>query len=255
MGRLVAAFRGTGFSSPWAWEWRLTASNHDWSHVARETIASEHVVQVYEADADLLSALSTYAAQVLRAGDGLLLLVTPDHADAVVESLAVRGLDPAALERSRRLTIVRLEEVLPDFLQGRALLTGPFYYFLRAWIDGVSREVGVGRIHVFDETGDVLRRRQNVEAAIDVERTWSRVRATHRFTLYCAYREPGPLETLLGGPLKPLLDHHSCALEFVAAPESSTSERVVLRRIPAAAESAPTPAVVASTGARSPILR
>ena len=124
----------------------------------------------------------------LDAGDGALLLVTPEHAAAVRRGLADRGAPVDALERSGRLRLHDAGATLGSFMAGDLPDPALFRGAVSSLVDEVARVAPSGRVRAFGEcVGLLIADDRTADAALAVERLWNDLLGTLRCALYCAY--------------------------------------------------------------------
>src|SRR5262245_49361131 len=70
----------------------------DWSTLGDR----EHFLQFYETEAYLGETVSGFLGQALMAGEGAIMVATPDHRRRIEKKLLARGIDLAAARRSER---------------------------------------------------------------------------------------------------------------------------------------------------------
>jgi MEDS: MEthanogen/methylotroph, DcmR Sensory domain/Histidine kinase-like ATPase domain len=147
--------------------------------------AGQHVVQFYEHDEDLTSAVSDFLGAGLVAGESVLVVATPDHRQAFEAALAAAGLDVFGLRatghyRSRdadELVASLLVEGEPDAERFSASV-GRLVADLRA--DGAS-------VRIYGEMVALLWERGAVGAAMAIEELWNELGSRQPLSLFCAY--------------------------------------------------------------------
>ena len=155
--------------------------------------SASHTVQFYEDEAFLFATVARFASAGLEAGDRVLLILTPEHAQGVLGQLDPERVARALREGQVSLVDARvllgsmLVEDMPDARQFRAALKP----LLEAPFAGPAR-----RLRAFGEMVDVLWRAGNPRAAIRLEELWVELVREQQIVLLCAYaaanfREPG----------------------------------------------------------------
>src|SRR4051794_19779427 len=76
----------------------------------------EHFVQFYDEPEALFEALADFTATGLRAGEGVVLIATPEHQAALDERLAAQWLDAEAARERRDLVCLDAEATLARFM-------------------------------------------------------------------------------------------------------------------------------------------
>lgn len=88
-----------------------------WANLVEKTEPEEHVVQLYGSDDELLvKNVGRYLAEGLDHGEGLLVIATSKHGDALASALARDGVDLAAVTRRGQLVWRDAERTLPTFM-------------------------------------------------------------------------------------------------------------------------------------------
>ena len=151
-----------------------------------------HAVHFATSDAGLVARLALYVADGLSAGDVCLVVATAEHLAGMHQWLAANGLEGRG---PGRLVELDAHDVMAALLPGGA--------FDPAVFDGIVEEVltpyttsGEG-FRVFGEIVDLLHRRGDLVAALDLERRWKVVQRRLGFPLLCAYVDPGESEEWL----------------------------------------------------------
>jgi PAS domain S-box-containing protein len=143
--------------------------------------ASEHVVQFYESDAVLVSALTDYVGTGLRAGEAIVVIATQAHLAALDGQIAAEGWDVTTGQFVRLDAAEMLAQLLrhgrPDAARFRELVGRR-----------MARAGEGGRpVRVFGEMVGLLWEDGNYAAAIELEALWNELRTTQNFSLLCAY--------------------------------------------------------------------
>ena len=157
----------------------------------------DHVVNFYDADDDIVAAVSCFVADGLRGEDTVVVIATEAHRDAVDAALVRDGIDVAGAHSSRRYVCIDAAATLSRVMVDSA----PNANRLRAMLESlVASDAGGGRpLRVFGEMVALLWNTGNISAAIDLEALWNVLAHEHRFSLYCAY------------PISALADHDDLA--------------------------------------------
>jgi signal transduction histidine kinase len=170
-------------------------------HVAAGFLAdppsASHTVQFYDDDAFLVRTVASFASAGLDVGDGLILIATAAHLDAILAQL-----DPervAAARRSGQIVVLdartTLESILRDGMPDAERLQAALGAVL-----GVTTLQPGRRLRIFGEMVDLLWRDGRPEAALRLEEHWGVVVQERQLSLLCAYgasnfREPGDSAT------------------------------------------------------------
>jgi anti-sigma regulatory factor (Ser/Thr protein kinase) len=191
---------------------------------AGRVVPRDHAVAFYDHDADLVACLADFVDEGLRLDEGVLVVATPVHREALAQVLAQRGLQVEALQAAGRYVAVDAAETLQTFLVDGSPAALPFAVTAGALLDRAG--AGGRPVRAFGEMVALLWAQGDVVPALELEALWNDLARTRRFLLLCAY----PAATLTHGdelaPLAVVCHEHSALL----APSSYSSEVVVLGR-------------------------
>jgi hypothetical protein len=138
-----------------------------WTELLDRAEPGEHVVQLYGADEQLLARnVSRYLAEGLKRGDGLILIATRPHADAILGQLRDTRPEVASALREGRLVSLDSAATLARFMcDGQ-----PDRAMFETVIGGVLQEVRAratsGKVRAFGEMVGLLWAAGNRLAAI-----------------------------------------------------------------------------------------
>jgi hypothetical protein len=159
-----------------------------WSELIDRAAPEEHLVQLYGSDDQLLTRnVSRYLAEGLRAGDGLVLIATPHHADAILRQLTIGGDDPAAAARDGRLVALDAGDTLASFLVGGKPDRALFRDIVGAVLDRVRQQSRTGHVRAFGEMVGLLWVAGDRPAALRLEAHWNELLRGSACSLFCAY--------------------------------------------------------------------
>jgi len=148
-----------------------------------------HAVQFYSDPGFLVRVLSGLVRSAFWAGDGVLLLATPEHRESLARQVRNEGCDLDAQRTKGCYAVMDPGEVLPRCSAGGKLDLSSLMELFR---ESVTRVAGASdrrpaRVFVFGELVAVLSAQGNMEAALLVEGVWDGL--VHRLPLsvLCAY--------------------------------------------------------------------
>jgi KaiC/GvpD/RAD55 family RecA-like ATPase len=193
-----------------------------WRQLIERAEPAEHVVQLYGRDDQLLADhVTRYLLEGLRRGDGLLMIATPVHREAIVRRLCEEEAGARAAIESGRLMLLDARETLDRFMVEEQ----PDWAIFEGIVNGLCQElrsrIGGRGIRAFGEMVGVLWEEGAYSAAIRLEEYWNRLLKANAICLFCAY----PID--LFGPdfelprLQALLGSHSHLLAGPATMLSS----------------------------------
>lgn len=143
----------------------------------------EHAVHFYEAPSNLAAVVTDHVAQGIAEGDGALLVATPENLEPIQASMRGRGLDVARLKDSGRYVALDAERTLARFMRDGRPDPGRFDETITEALAAVT-----GTSHVvFGEMVALLWRQGRREAALALERLWTRFARRRSLSLLCAY--------------------------------------------------------------------
>ena len=150
-----------------------------------------HAAQFYEDDDFLLAAVSRFVTAGLRAAEGLIVVATRPHLDALSRTLEDFGLRHALDSGRARLFDAR--DMLDRFIVGGMPDRDRFRAIVCPAIDGCRRAVrsrdlgGADPVGAFDGMVDLLCRDGNAVAALRVEDLWTEICHEKSVSLLCGY--------------------------------------------------------------------
>ena len=161
-----------------------------WTELLRNAESGDHVVQLYGEDDQLLAKnVSRYLAEGMRRLDGLVVVSTPAHTQAIARHLAEEAASATReAERAGRLVFLDARTTLD-----RILAHGePDETLFDSVVGEVMREArgrsGSGKVRAFGEMVGLLWSEARYAEAERLEGLWNALLAGSDFSLYCAYR-------------------------------------------------------------------
>jgi hypothetical protein len=159
-----------------------------WAELLDRAEPGEHVVQLYGADDQLLCRhVNRYFAEGLRRGDGLILIATGAHSQAILRQLSQASPAAPAAMREGRLVSLDAAETLSRFTYDG----WPVKELFQDVVGGVIREVrersATGKVRAFGEMVGLLWTEGNRPGAIQLENYWNELMRGNGFSLFCGY--------------------------------------------------------------------
>ena len=178
-----------------------------WNDRLAEPLPSEHLVQLYRDDEALVEAVALYAGRGLGKGEGVVLVATGPHLEAVATRLREDGFDLDDLEAWGQLTTIDAAGLLSRFLVDGKVDEARFRFILAELVKTARAGGRFRRIRVYGEMVNLLWR-GNHPATRQLEELWNDVIARYRIALLCGYRvEPEETEDGFPGDLRGLHSH------------------------------------------------
>lgn len=160
-----------------------------WTDLLTHAESGDHVVQLYGEDDQLLARnVSRYLAEGMRRLDGLVVVATPEHTQAIARHLAEESAG-ATLEAEREGRLVffdahtTLDRLLVDGQPDEALFDSVVGEAMRE----VLARSASGKVRGFGEMVGLLWREGRYTEAGLLERLWNALLVGNAYSLYCAY--------------------------------------------------------------------
>jgi hypothetical protein len=170
--------------------------------------AATHAVQFYDDDGFLFDTVGRFLRSGLRAGDAAVIIATPAHADGISSRLEEAMCQEAV--RDGRLLVVDAEALLSNFMIGGQPDEALFLGALSRLMTGVSTPAAPARrVRAFGEMVDVLWRRGNSGAALELDALWNRAMSRFDLSLFCAYGMSNFYKQDESGQFKQLCELHT----------------------------------------------
>ncbi len=178
-----------------------------WNDRLAEPLSNEHLVQLYEDDRALVEAVSLYAGRGLGKGEGVILVATEPHLEAVEARLRETGFDLGDLKGWGQLTCIDAATLLSRCLADGHVDAARFRSILADVITTARRGGRFRRIRVYGEMVNLLWR-VNHPATRQLEELWNEAIELHSVALLCGYRvDVGEADTHFPGDLRALHSH------------------------------------------------
>jgi PAS domain S-box-containing protein len=150
------------------------------------TTLKQHLVQFYDSEDSLLSAMSAFIGGGLKAGDACVVLSTRQHHESLLERLERNELDVSIAQAREQYVWLDAAETLCRFMVDGMPDPGRFAEI----VEGAIMQVGQGQRHVriFGEMVATLWVQDNHAAALCLEELWNDVlKQFSDASLFCAY--------------------------------------------------------------------
>ncbi len=150
-------------------------------------VAPRHMVHMYGGDSDLLVRnVGRYLAQGLEAGEGILVIATPEHNQALMRELAASPGFAQARKNGVALFLDAAETL------GRLMVNGePDWLRFESVVGSALRDLhqrnGHTGVRAYGEMVGILWEQNRIPAAIRLEEYWNRLIEAAPFSLYCGY--------------------------------------------------------------------
>ncbi len=158
-----------------------------WARVVADAVAPDHIVQLYQ-DQDFLNrAVCRFAGAALANGEGLILVPTLTHWNAIRPRLETEGVDVESARERGQLTVVDADEFLPTFLRD-AMPDSAVFLGLAADVIGQARAGGrYPKVRWWGEMVNVLWERGDVAASMNLEDLFDQLARKHDIAIFCSF--------------------------------------------------------------------
>jgi signal transduction histidine kinase len=146
-----------------------------------------HIVQFYDSDSYLVSAVADFLGAGLRAGQAVLTIATPEHRDAFARVLRAKGLDVDRAIDSGQLLMLDARETLSTFMRGSDPDPDLFQREVGQVLTGLLQRTTHTVTRAYGEMVDLLWKDGNISGAVRLEELWNELAERHSFCLLCAY--------------------------------------------------------------------
>lgn len=160
-----------------------------WNKLLTEAKSGGHVVQLYGRDDQFLEKnVSRFLAEGMRHLDGLVVIATPAHTQAIARYLAEEGASLVlAAEREGRLVFLDARTTLDRLLIDGRPDKARFESVVGGVLSDVLASSKSGKVRAFGEMVSLLWADGHQQQARTLEGLWNELLAGSRCSLYCAY--------------------------------------------------------------------
>lgn len=170
-----------------------------------------HIVYPYTDESLVGQAVCLYAGAGLREGEGVILIMTRGHYEAIRSRLQMEGFDTDQYESRGRLICVTTEDLLAQLMADGSINEGLFKATIGEFIKRARASTTnkyLGKVRIFGEMVSQLRN-TNPAATTRMEELWSDIVSAHSVPLLCTYALHNENDHIL----QSLIDLHSHHLE------------------------------------------
>jgi MEDS: MEthanogen/methylotroph, DcmR Sensory domain len=162
-------------------------TSETWDRLVENAGPSDHIVQLYQ-DEDFLSrAVCRFAGGALANGEGIILVPTPAHWNAIRPRLEAEGVDVKAARERGQLTVVDSDECMPRFMRN-SMPDSSIFLGLAADVIGQARAgVRYEKVRWWGEMVNVLWERGDVAASMSLEDQFDQLAKKHDIAIFCSF--------------------------------------------------------------------
>ena len=158
-----------------------------WDRLLSDAGPCDHIVQLYQ-DEDFLSrAVCRFAGGALANGEGIILVPTLTHWNAIRPRLEAEGVDVKAARERGQLTVVDADECLPRFMRN-SMPDSSIFLGLAADVVGQARAgVRYQKVRWWGEMVNVLWERGDIAASMSLEDQFDHLAKEHDIAIFCSF--------------------------------------------------------------------
>jgi hypothetical protein len=158
-----------------------------WRPLLTNVAAPDHVVQLYQDERFLSRAVCRFAAAAIENGEGIILVPTAAHWDAIRPRLEAEGVDVQAAQARQQLTVVDADHLLPDFMR-EGVPNGPLFLGLAADVVAKARaDAPSPKLRWWGEMVNVLWERGDVAASMKLEDLFDQLAHERDLAIFCSF--------------------------------------------------------------------
>lgn len=154
-----------------------------------EMAPCDHVVQIYENDEVFLDLLEGFVTGGFKSGDGVIVIATAEHLDALNQRLRTHGFDLFSLTLRDLYIPLNDRETLSQFMINGWPDENLFYHLLTKLLFRARKKNR--QVRAFGEMTALLLAQGHSGASVHLEHLWSRFCETEAFCIFCAYPRSG----------------------------------------------------------------
>ena len=159
-----------------------------WTELLERPEPKQHVVQLYGRDDQLLTRhVGQYLAEGLRRGEGVLLIATPAHTQAIVRSLGEEDARLAASAADGRFLALEAAPTLSRIMVDGEPCRARFDEIVGTRLQELRARPPRGGVRAFGEMVGLLWSTGQTSAAARLEEYWSGLVEPEAVSLFCAY--------------------------------------------------------------------
>jgi len=158
-----------------------------WCGLLADAAPRDHIVQLYQDENFLSRAVCRFAVSAINHGEGVILVPTSAHWNALRPRLEAEGVDVKPAQASGQLTVVDADQLLPGFMR-EAMPDAPLFLGLAA--ETIAQARGGDRftkVRWWGEMVNVLWERGDVAASMGLEDLFHKLAHDHEIAIFCSF--------------------------------------------------------------------
>jgi hypothetical protein len=163
------------------------AQNEPWCGLLTDAAPRDHIVQLYQDEQFLSRAVCRFAVSAINHGEGVILVPTSAHWNALSPRLEAEGVDVKAAQACGQLTVVDADQLLPHFMRN-AMPDAPLFLGLAG--ETVAKARGGDRftkVRWWGEMVNVLWERGDVAASMGLEDLFHKLAYDQEIAIFCSF--------------------------------------------------------------------
>lgn len=163
------------------------AQNEPWCGLLADAAPRDHIVQLYQDEQFLSRAVCRFAVSAINHGEGVILVPTSAHWNALRPRLEAEGVDVKAAQACGQLTVVDADQLLPHFMRD-AMPDAPLFLGLAG--ETVAKARGGDRftkVRWWGEMVNVLWERGDVAASMGLEDLFHKLAYDQEIAIFCSF--------------------------------------------------------------------
>ena len=158
-----------------------------WDRLVADAAPCDHIVQLYQ-DQDFLNrAVCRFAGAALSNGEGIILVPTLTHWNAIRPRLEAEGVNVEAARQRGQLTVIDADELLPRVMRN-TMPSSPLFLGIAGDVIGEARSGGrYQKVRWWGEMVNVLWERGDVAASMNLEDQFDQLAKKHDIAIFCSF--------------------------------------------------------------------
>src|SRR5271168_3133740 len=158
-----------------------------WCGLLDAAAPRDHIVQLYQDEKFLSRAVCRFAVSAINHGEGVILVPTSAHWNALRPRLEAEGVDAKAAQSSGQLTVIDADQLLPNFMRN-SMPDAPLFLGLAG--EAIARARGGDRftkVRWWGEMVNVLWERGDVAASMGLEDLFHKLAHDRDIAIFCSF--------------------------------------------------------------------
>lgn len=161
--------------------------NEPWCGLLADAAPRDHIVQLYQDEQFLSRAVCRFAVSAINHGEGVILVPTSAHWNALRPRLEAEGVDVQAAQASGQLKVVDADQLLPGFMRD-AMPDAPLFLGLAG--ETIAQARGGDRftkVRWWGEMVNVLWERGDIAASMGLEDLFHKLAHDQEIAIFCSF--------------------------------------------------------------------